>query len=92
MEPLKSGRYPVEMANYVQERLPQFYEEQSLMLKGSFDFIGIDYCTSTYASDIPCNTENLSYSTGYCVNLTSNFNVFSSIIFLTIHQNLFIIL
>jgi beta-glucosidase len=41
------------------------------MLKGSFDFIGIDYCTSTYASDIPCNTENLSYSTGYCVNLTS---------------------
>ncbi|KAL9368133.1 hypothetical protein Peur_039332 [Populus x canadensis] len=74
MEPLKSGRYPVEMANYVQERLPQFYEEQSLMLKGSFDFIGIDYCTSTYASDIPCNTENLSYSTGYCVNLTSKQN------------------
>ncbi|CAK7331819.1 unnamed protein product [Dovyalis caffra] len=74
MEPLKSGMYPVEMVTYVHERLPQFSEEQALMLKESLDFIGINYYTSNYASDIPCKTENLSYSTDYCVSLTSERN------------------
>ena len=53
MEPLNSGFYPAEMVAHVHERLPQFSKEQSSMVKGSFDFIGINYYSANYATDGP---------------------------------------
>ncbi|KAI9169439.1 hypothetical protein LWI28_012343 [Acer negundo] len=73
LEPLKSGSYPADMVNNVGERLPRFNKEQSLMVKGSFDFLGLNYYTSNYATNIntPCkNNQNPSYLIDSCVNLT----------------------
>ncbi|CAJ1933297.1 unnamed protein product [Sphenostylis stenocarpa] len=53
MDPLTSGDYPKSMRSLVKSRLPKFTAEQSRQLIGSFDFIGLNYYTSTYASDAP---------------------------------------
>lgn len=71
MEPLKSGSYPADMVAYVGKRLPRFSKEESLMVKGSFDFIGVNYYTANYATDVPCKTNSLSYTTDSCVNVSS---------------------
>ncbi|XP_024021043.1 beta-glucosidase 16 isoform X2 [Morus notabilis] len=67
MEPLKSGSYPAEMTTYVGERLPKFSEEQSSMLKGSFDFIGLNYYSASYAANGTCKRINPRASTDSCV-------------------------
>lgn len=74
MEPLNSGSYPAEMVTHIRERLPQFSSKQSSMVKGSFDFIGINYYTANYVSDVPCQTQQLSYSTDPCLIFTSERN------------------
>ncbi|KAK7314302.1 hypothetical protein VNO77_39518 [Canavalia gladiata] len=71
MEPLNSGSYPVEMVNNTGERLPKFSKEQSLMVKGSFDFMGLNYYTSSYAVNAPCTRENQTIFTDACVSLTT---------------------
>ncbi|RID47559.1 hypothetical protein BRARA_I04145 [Brassica rapa] len=68
MEPIVNGKYPTEMVNHVKDgRLPTFTPEESSMLKGSYDFIGINYYSSSYVKDVPCATENISMSTDSCV-------------------------
>ncbi|KAK3043184.1 hypothetical protein RJ639_001617 [Escallonia herrerae] len=57
MDPLTVGRYPHIMRSIVKERLPKFTEEQAHMLKGSFDFIGLNYYTTNYAAHAP-NADN----------------------------------
>ncbi|KAI4333181.1 hypothetical protein L6164_018019 [Bauhinia variegata] len=54
MEPLNSGTYPIVMVKKVGGRLPNFSKLQSLMVKGSFDFIGLNYYTSSYVGSSPC--------------------------------------
>ncbi|KAL5545021.1 hypothetical protein UlMin_008805 [Ulmus minor] len=49
MEPLVYGDYPESMKNLVKERLPSFSKKEKELIKGSFDFIGINYYTSRYA-------------------------------------------
>lgn len=71
MEPLKSGSYPVEMVNNTGERLPKFSSEQSVLVKGSFDFIGLNYYTANYAASAPCTSENQTIFIDACVILTS---------------------
>lgn len=44
------GDYPITMRNIVKERLPTFTEEEKELVKGSFDFIGLNYYTSRYAT------------------------------------------
>ena len=73
MEPLNSGLYPAEMVAHVHERLPQFSKEQSSMVKGSFDFIGINYYSANYATDSPCEYQQPSYFTDSCINITGSF-------------------
>ncbi|XP_039120839.1 beta-glucosidase 12-like isoform X2 [Dioscorea cayenensis subsp. rotundata] len=64
MDPLVFGDYPFSMRAYVGNRLPKFTEEQSKLVQGSFDFIGLNYYTSNYAQNIPFSkTVNISYST-----------------------------
>ncbi|KAL9420925.1 hypothetical protein AB3S75_038486 [Citrus x aurantiifolia] len=75
MDPLIYGNYPFIMRTLVRERLPKFTNEQSVMLKGSFDFIGMNYYSSNYAVDIPvANSINISYSTDSQANLTAERN------------------
>ncbi|WCJ19002.1 beta glucosidase 16 [Euphorbia peplus] len=69
MEPLTFGSYPVEMVKYVGDRLPKFSKEQSMLVKGSFDFIGLNYYTAKYGIAYPCKTTNFGYYTDSCVEL-----------------------
>ncbi|EOY22426.1 Beta-glucosidase 15 [Theobroma cacao] len=57
MEPLVRGRYPLSMRRLVKDRLPVFSAKEEKLVKGSFDFIGINYYTSRYAKHIPINPQ-----------------------------------
>ncbi|KAF5953297.1 hypothetical protein HYC85_006153, partial [Camellia sinensis] len=62
MDPLTTGDYPHTMRTLVGKRLPKFSKEQSKMLKGSFDFLGLNYYTANYAAYAPnSNSVNASY-------------------------------
>ncbi|XP_022853054.1 beta-glucosidase-like [Olea europaea var. sylvestris] len=51
--PVVTGDYPPVMRKLVGDRLPQFTQEQAKLVKGSYDFLGINYYTSSYASNSP---------------------------------------
>ncbi|XP_074318914.1 beta-glucosidase 12-like [Silene latifolia] len=53
MDPLTNGEYPPTMRSLVRERLPSFSMEQSKMVNGSFDFLGLNYYTAYYAAYDP---------------------------------------
>ena len=52
MNPTVYGDYPEVMKKIVGKRLPSFTDSQSRKLKGSFDFIGINYYSSVYAKNV----------------------------------------
>ena len=74
MEPLTTGRYPKSMESLVGARLPKLSRKQAMLLNGSFDFLGLNYYTASYAADAPqlYNRARLSYATDSLANLTSN--------------------
>ncbi|CAN6556041.1 unnamed protein product [Malus baccata var. baccata] len=75
MDPLTHGHYPHSMRSLVQNRLPKFTKEQSKMLKGSFDFLGVNYYTAYYAANAPPpNARNPNYTTDYRANLLTERN------------------
>ncbi|XP_021822639.1 beta-glucosidase 13-like [Prunus avium] len=75
VEPLTSGDYPQSMRSLVGSRLPKFTKEQSKLLIGSFDFLGLNYYTGYYASDAPQNNSVYpSYTTDARVNFSSERN------------------
>ncbi|RYR57970.1 hypothetical protein Ahy_A05g023637 isoform E [Arachis hypogaea] len=49
MDPLTRGDYP----SLVGSRLPKFSSHESRLVRGSFDFIGLNYYTAKYATDAP---------------------------------------
>lgn len=49
MDPFVYGDYPKSMKELVKERLPTFSPEEQSLIKGSLDFVGINYYSSTYA-------------------------------------------
>ncbi|KAL8267131.1 hypothetical protein R6Q59_004475 [Mikania micrantha] len=54
MEPLFSGKYPITMIqNVTNNRLPKFTNKQSKLLMGSYDFLGLNYYVSQYATTAP---------------------------------------
>jgi beta-glucosidase len=53
MEPITTGDYSKSMRDIVKSRLPKFTELQSREVNGSFDFIGLNYYTSTYIQNTP---------------------------------------
>lgn len=53
MDPLTTGEYPHSMRSLVGNRLPKFSKEQSMMVKGSYDFLGLNYYTANYAAYAP---------------------------------------
>ncbi|KAA8549849.1 hypothetical protein F0562_001533 [Nyssa sinensis] len=75
MDPLTTGDYPRTMRSLVKNRLPKFSKEQSKLLNGSFDFIGLNYYTAKYAANVPnSNTVNVSYMTDSHANLIGERN------------------
>ncbi|CAN1263492.1 Vicianin hydrolase (Fragment) [Linum perenne] len=61
--PVTYGDYPENMKKFVGHRLPRFSKEQSKMLAGSLDFMGVNYYTTNFASDNPVlHGPNTSYS------------------------------
>lgn len=49
LDPVFYGDYPTIMKEYVGNRLPKFTKKEKHMLKGSTDFVGINYYTSRFA-------------------------------------------
>ncbi|XP_020223607.1 beta-glucosidase 12-like [Cajanus cajan] len=72
MGPLTSGDYPQTMRSLVGERLPKFSKQEAKLINGSFDFLGLNYYTTYYATDAPDAKPN--YITDCKVNLTSTRN------------------
>ncbi|KAL8479853.1 hypothetical protein ACS0TY_026701 [Phlomoides rotata] len=69
MEPLTAGDYPESMKIGVGDRLPQFTENETKMMKGSFDFIGFNYYGAIYALNSP-NSSSSSYATDAEIEIT----------------------
>ncbi|XP_059634684.1 raucaffricine-O-beta-D-glucosidase-like [Cornus florida] len=77
MDPLTTGDYPQSMRSNVGPRLPKFKVEESEMLIGSFDFIGLNYYTANYATDASSSTvdnQNFSYTTDIRVTTSTERN------------------
>lgn len=71
MDALTEGDYPFNMRALVKDRLPKFTRKQSRLVKGSFDFIGLNYYTARYVHDLPrSNRVHKSYITDSCTNAT----------------------
>ncbi|KAK1551795.1 hypothetical protein Q3G72_004941 [Acer saccharum] len=63
-DPIIHGDYPNTMRTLVGNRLPKFTAAQSNMLKGSIDFLGVNYYTTNYAAHtLHAVKVNMSYST-----------------------------
>ncbi|KAL0285731.1 UNVERIFIED_CONTAM: Furcatin hydrolase [Sesamum angustifolium] len=71
LHPLVYGEYPEIMQSLVGSRLPKFTEEQIEMLKGSFDFLGLNYYTGNYAADVPVRGGNISSTTDSMARLST---------------------
>ncbi|XP_031274806.1 beta-glucosidase 17-like isoform X1 [Pistacia vera] len=70
LHPMTFGDYPKIMRKIVGSRLPTFTYEQSNLVKGSLDFLGVNYYTSKYAEDSNSSSILLSYTTDSHVNNT----------------------
>ncbi|XP_047330668.1 beta-glucosidase 40-like [Impatiens glandulifera] len=51
LRPLMLGDYPNSMIERVGSRLPRFSHDESLLVKGSLDFVGINHYTTFYGSN-----------------------------------------
>ncbi|KAJ4758747.1 beta glucosidase 17 [Rhynchospora pubera] len=71
LDPLTRGEYPRSMRSILGNRLPKFTKEQSELVKGSYDFIGVNYYASVYAKNNPArNSLRQSYNTDPEANQT----------------------
>ncbi|KAK3003659.1 hypothetical protein RJ639_017946, partial [Escallonia herrerae] len=72
MDPLTTGDYGRTMRSLVGNRLPKFTAEQAKLIKGSMDFLGLNYYTAQFAVDMPSsNGVNQSYTTDSRATLIS---------------------
>ncbi|XP_077227618.1 beta-glucosidase 12-like [Tasmannia lanceolata] len=75
LNPIIRGEYPLSMRSDVGNRLPKFSKEQSDMVKGSYDFIGMNYYTANYAANVPhSNAISMSYFTDSRTSLSGERN------------------
>ncbi|KFK35910.1 hypothetical protein AALP_AA4G052200 [Arabis alpina] len=59
LDPLVHGDYPQIMKDIVGERLPKFTTRESNLVKGSLDFLGLNYYVTQYATDAPPSIPSL---------------------------------
>ncbi|KAK3032817.1 hypothetical protein RJ639_035423, partial [Escallonia herrerae] len=69
LSPITVGSYPKSMRSLVKNRLPVFKGFQKLKVAGSYDFLGINYYTSYWASNTTSDPSKLSYTTDSQVDL-----------------------
>ncbi|KAH9710287.1 Beta-glucosidase 17 [Citrus sinensis] len=75
--PITYGSYPRSMQRLVGNRLPKFTKSQAEMVKGSVDFLGLNYYTADYAEEVTSfSNTNFSYTTDSRVNRTKEKNGF----------------
>ena len=88
MDLLTRGDYPLSMRALVRKHLPKFIKQQSTMLNGSFDFIGINCYTLQYVSELPISKNvSTSYDTDMQAQLAhKHANVNFTIIFSVTQQ------
>ncbi|CAI9106475.1 OLC1v1005636C1 [Oldenlandia corymbosa var. corymbosa] len=60
--PLVYGEYPNSMQMLVGKRLPKFTKEESDIVKGSFDFVGLNYYTANYVKGSTNHNSNTNAS------------------------------
>lgn len=72
MEPLVYGEYPESMKQLARHRLPVLTAEEKKLVKGSFDFVGINYYTARYIKSIPIDLHapGISYNEDQFLKLT----------------------
>nr|AHN85654.1 glycoside hydrolase family 1 [Putranjiva roxburghii] len=73
LDPITYGHYPRTMQALVGDRLPKFTEEEFMVIKGSYDFLGLNYYGAYYAyfNDHPDpNPLHKRYTTDSHVNTT----------------------
>ncbi|KAM0908679.1 hypothetical protein ACQ4PT_015271 [Festuca glaucescens] len=69
MDPLINGQYPQTMQDIVKERLPRFTPDQVKLVKGSWDYIGINHYTAIYMTNEKLlNQTPISYSDDWQVH------------------------
>ncbi|KAH9330347.1 hypothetical protein KI387_002455, partial [Taxus chinensis] len=73
LDPLTYGEYPTTMRTHVGDRLPYFTKEESELVKGSFDFLGMNYYTAMYAinNNATPSAQPIDFNDDTRVNLTS---------------------
>ncbi|KAJ9174476.1 hypothetical protein P3X46_013114 [Hevea brasiliensis] len=72
MEPMTNGWYPRSVQRLVGDRLPKFTDRESQLLKGSYDFIGLQYYSSYYAkANATTDPNHTRYKTDSHVNVTA---------------------
>ncbi|XP_020969766.1 beta-glucosidase 12-like [Arachis ipaensis] len=85
IDPLTKGDYPESMRSLVGSRLPKFSAEEVQIVKGSYDFIGINYYTTYYAAySLDLTNAKPNFITDSHANLTSK-QTFFHIYLLTIY-------
>ncbi|WZZ59973.1 hypothetical protein YC2023_060080 [Brassica napus] len=57
LDPLVYGRYPKILRQMVGPRLPKFTPQESKLVKGSLDFLGLNYYVTQYATNAPPSTK-----------------------------------
>ncbi|XP_073141528.1 beta-glucosidase 13-like [Henckelia pumila] len=72
--PVVYGEYPKIMRSTVGNRLPEFTKEEKEMLKGSYDFLGLNYYTGNYAAHLSARNGIVSSSTDNMVHLSTDRN------------------
>jgi beta-glucosidase len=50
LDPIVFGHYPVSLQQALGDHLPRFTTKEVAMIKGSYDFIGLNHYTSEYAT------------------------------------------
>ncbi|XLR05421.1 hypothetical protein S83_071619 [Arachis hypogaea] len=75
IDPLTKGDYPESMRSLVGSRLPKFSAEEVQIVKGSYDFIGINYYTTYYAAySLDLTNAKPNFITDSHANLTTERN------------------
>ncbi|EOA39038.1 hypothetical protein CARUB_v10011610mg, partial [Capsella rubella] len=57
LDPMVYGDYPKTMREFAGDRLPRFTARESALVKGSLDFLGLNYYITRYTTDAPPITD-----------------------------------
>lgn len=70
-DPIFHGDYPQSMRTLVGDRLPKFTPTESKQIKGSLDFLGLNYYTTYYTEEVPASS-NHSWTTDRLVTQSTS--------------------